>query len=75
VSKDPWLNRWLSFIALRAGDSPVLALGCGTGEDSLVLASAGHRVVGIDLSAPDLTLESTRTNETLHVSFSGYSNR
>jgi SAM-dependent methyltransferase len=52
VSNDPWLNRWLSFIAARAGGSPVLELGCGAGEDSLVLASAGHCVVGIDLSSP-----------------------
>jgi SAM-dependent methyltransferase len=51
MTNDPWLNRWRSLIAVHAGSSPVLELGCGTGEDSLVLASAGHRVVGIDLSA------------------------
>jgi SAM-dependent methyltransferase len=51
MTNDPWLNRWLSLIAVHAGSSPVLELGCGIGEDSLVLANAGHRVVGIDLSA------------------------
>jgi SAM-dependent methyltransferase len=29
----------------------VLELGCGGGEDSGVIANAGHRIVGIDLSA------------------------
>ena len=30
--------------------SPVLDVGCGTGENSLYLAALGHRVVGIDLA-------------------------
>lgn len=51
MNKDPWLNRWLSLIAAHASSSPVLELGCGTGKDSLVLVNAGHRVIGIDLSA------------------------
>jgi SAM-dependent methyltransferase len=31
--------------------SPVLDSGCGTGEHALMLATRGHEVVGIDLSA------------------------
>jgi len=30
--------------------SPVLDVGCGTGENSLYLASLGHQVVGVDLA-------------------------
>jgi SAM-dependent methyltransferase len=48
---DPWLDRWLPLIATRAVGQPILELGCGGGRDSATLASAGHAVVGIDLSA------------------------
>jgi SAM-dependent methyltransferase len=47
---DAWLERWLPLVAERAGGLPILELGCGSGQDSEVLATAGHRVVGIDLS-------------------------
>ncbi len=47
---DPWLQRWLLLVAERAGGKPILELGCGSGQDSEVLAAAGHRVVGLDLS-------------------------
>jgi SAM-dependent methyltransferase len=48
---DPWLDRWLPLIERHALDRPILELGCGGGRDSATLAGAGHRVVGIDLSA------------------------
>jgi len=51
---DPWLERWLPLVAERAGPDPVLELGCGSGRDTAVLAGAGLRVVGIDLSAEAL---------------------
>jgi SAM-dependent methyltransferase len=51
MSDDPWLERWLPIIASKAGDLPILELGCGSGRDTQVLAGAGHRVVGLDLSA------------------------
>jgi SAM-dependent methyltransferase len=52
---DTWLERWLPLLASRVGDLPVLELGCGGGRDSQVLAGAGHRVVGVDLSASEVT--------------------
>ena len=48
---DSWLERWLPLIASKVAGVPILELGCGSGRDTLVLASAGHRVVGVDLSA------------------------
>ena len=48
---DRWLDRWLPLIAERAGDAPVLEIGCGHGDDTAVLAAAGLRVVAFDLSA------------------------
>lgn len=49
---DDWLDPWLRLVALRAAGQPVLELGCGSGRDTAVLASAGHLVVALDLS-PD----------------------
>ena len=51
ATRDPWLERWLALIGQKAGGAPILELGCGGGRDSATLAAAGHRVVGIDLSA------------------------
>lgn len=47
---DPWLQRWLPLISDRAGSGRVLELGCGTGEDSAVLAENGVDLVALDLS-------------------------
>jgi len=51
TTSDPWLDRWLSLIGERTAGRPILELGCGAGRDSEVLAAAGHRVVGVDLSS------------------------
>ena len=48
--KDLWLQRWLPLLAQRAAGAPILELGCGGGQDSAMLAEAGHEVVGVDLS-------------------------
>lgn len=37
--------------AIHADPGTVLDLGCGQGRDALMFARAGHRVVGIDISA------------------------
>lgn len=51
AAQDPWIEPWLSLIAERSGDGPILELGCGAGRDSATLAAAGLRVFGIDASA------------------------
>jgi len=49
---DPWLDAWLPRIRERTAAHPiVLELGCGSGRDSVVLAAAGCRVIGVDRSA------------------------
>jgi SAM-dependent methyltransferase len=48
---DRWLEPWLPLVTERAGVGPVLELGCGSGKDTAVLASAGLHVVAIDASA------------------------
>jgi SAM-dependent methyltransferase len=35
-------------------EDPVLDIGCGTGELAVFLAERGHRVVGVDVSAPGI---------------------
>ena len=48
---DSWLPRWLPLLRERAGEDPVLELGCGSGPDSATLVDAGLRVVGVELSS------------------------
>src|SRR3954451_19057980 len=38
----------------RESGGPVLELGCGTGRILVALSRAGHKAVGLDLSAPML---------------------
>jgi SAM-dependent methyltransferase len=42
---------WESAARLFLGRERILELGCGTGEDAVHLARAGHRVVAVDASA------------------------
>ena len=60
ATKDDWLARWLPLIGERAAGLPILELGCGGGRDSEVLVAAGHKVVGIDLSAKAIGNARTR---------------
>lgn len=46
--RDAWDRRLCDW--LPAPPSDVLDVGCGTGSLSLLMADAGHRVVGVDLS-------------------------
>jgi len=49
---DPWLQRWLPALATAANGGPVLEIGCGAGDDTVVLVRAGLSVVAFDRS-PD----------------------
>ena len=51
VQSDPVALRWLVETADLPPDSLVLDAGCGPGLVSEALLKAGHRVVGVDLSA------------------------
>ncbi|SOD62225.1 Methyltransferase domain-containing protein [Streptomyces zhaozhouensis] len=49
-TRDAWASRLAGWIPERAAPAAVADVGCGTGSLSLLLAGAGHRVVGIDLA-------------------------
>lgn len=50
ASADGWLTRWLPQIKAHTGTRPILELGCGSGDDTAVLAAAGYPVVALDRS-------------------------
>jgi SAM-dependent methyltransferase len=49
--KDCWLASWIPLIRERANGVPVLELGCGQGHDTLMMTSAGLKVIAIDSSS------------------------
>ena len=51
MNSDPWLEPLLPLVLERMDSAPVLELGCGSGLDTSVLAMAGCRVIGVDISA------------------------
>lgn len=57
---DPWLNRWLPLLRERAGTDVVLEIGCGHGDDTAILASAGLSVFAFDLSRTAVSVTSVR---------------
>jgi SAM-dependent methyltransferase len=57
---DPWLSRWLPLLHERAGGSVVLEIGCGHGEDTSALTSAGLRVHAFDLSQAAIKIAQLR---------------
>jgi SAM-dependent methyltransferase len=57
---DPWLQRWLALAVTHAGESPVLEIGCGHGDDTAVLSGAGLKVTAFDLSLAAVAVAKTR---------------
>lgn len=57
---DPWLNRWLPLLRERAGTAAVLEIGCGHGDDTAIMASAGLSVFAFDLSRTAVSVTSAR---------------
>ena len=54
---------WDRLSVLFAGRERLLELGCGTGEDAVWLARAGHRVVAIDASAEMIQVARQKARE------------
>lgn len=57
---DPWLDRWLPLILERAGNTPVLEVGCGHGDDTVTLTRAGLAVTAFDLSPANVAIATAR---------------
>lgn len=57
---DPWLKRWFPLLTLRSQGTPVLEIGCGHGDDTATLASAGLQVIAFDLSADSVRIAKVR---------------
>jgi SAM-dependent methyltransferase len=57
---DRWLDKWLPLICAHARERPVLELGCGTGHDTAVLATAGLQVIALDRSQDDVAAARAR---------------
>ena len=60
---DPWLGRWLPLIDKAASGRPVLEIGCGTGDDTSTLVTAGFTVVAFDISAASVATTRVRVPE------------
>ncbi len=60
--EDAWLERWRDLLNSNR-DAPILDLGCGTGEDALLLSRWGFVVVAVDFSEKALELTSRRAPE------------
>ncbi len=67
--EDAWLERWRDLILRSNRSAPILDLGCGAGEDALLLSRWGFGVVAADFSEKALGLASRRAPEaeTRHV--------
>lgn len=57
---DPWLDRWLPLLRARADNAPVLEIGCGSGDDTVVLSNAGLAVTAFDISPASVAVAALR---------------
>ena len=64
VQYEPWLDRWQSVIADRAGRA--LDLGCGLGFDTEVLLRWGFQVTALDLSRAAIERSKKRNPGAVH---------
>jgi SAM-dependent methyltransferase len=60
MQRDPWLSKWLPLIAERAMPDSVLEIGCGIGDDTETLVSAGLSVIAFDVSQQAVAEARTR---------------
>ena len=60
--EDAWLKCWRDLLHSNR-DAPILDLGCGAGEDALLLSRRGFRVVAVDFSEKALELTGRRAPE------------
>ncbi len=60
--EDAWLERWRDLLNSNR-DAPILDLGCGAGEDTLLLSRWGFGIVAVDFSEKALELASRRAPE------------
>lgn len=51
---DDWLDKYVSILC-ASGGTPILDLGCGSGNDSLYLSERGYGVISCDISEQKLT--------------------
>lgn len=57
---DPWLERWLKLIEIRANGGAVLEMGCGRGDDTATLVKAGISVNAFDISYVNVAMAKAR---------------
>ncbi len=60
MRNDPWLEKWLELLHEKSEGGLLLELGCGSGWDTMELASAGFSVIAVDLAGEKL-LECARS--------------
>lgn len=67
MKNDPWLDKWLPLILEKSAGGYVLELGCGTGQDTVELLSAGCRVIATDLSWENLEISAGSAPQAAHL--------
>ena len=55
MNHDLWLDKWIPLLKQKSANGLILELGCGYGQDTLTLSSAGCKVIATDLSTGNLS--------------------